>query len=993
MDCQTFSRLNSKLSLDDFIEITVLFFLEGPSVRPFDLETFRTKLADRYRRTATVPTSVWSTKSKEDIRQVYTRLSMKKEKQSVPVDYSELFKESKQGLLPKRILVEGQAGIGKSTFVKKLSLDWVEPGETSVSEERNVLKKFELVLFIKLRDVSHCNTLKDVIRCSDLFPEEDKHLSDDLLRYITENQDKILFVFDGYDEYGKGSNSDVYRVFKADQLRDCCVLITSRSSQADDVREYADVQAEVTGFSEEDINEYLEKRLGKAEAENLVKHLEKRRLLDAAKVPLLTLFFSILWEKGKEEFIARARTKVFREVVQCILDYGQRKCPSSHYKTVEDSEDLLCELGRVALEALLKDDVLFEYGKLTAIKCEAPTSIIHGFLQITEDAENVRPAERVSFIHKTIQEFLAAWYIVQKCISEGDLGQIKLHASDLEKCLRFENVFQFVCGLSNDGAVLVLDHFNTIKLADPTLDLSKTIVLPGTSSHTCYDIPHRQETFHDMVFALLGEAQSKDGLLRRCIQCTGGRVLFSEPLLQNVLEVSNVACEIHSGAIIFRELKSDLPFSLGKSLRSFLDGLGVAMRITERSEVVDLGDFYRKFLNCGFLCMCNFSAVLLINEDRMSFHITNLTVACKQHEFMFTGAPFDPVQIHTDFYSWVTERINNDQEYSKSYGLEHLVPLSFPFDREGDTKSPVNEVDPVAVESCLKYLQSVECVSTRSKKLLHDLGVIAAKSKYLNRVDLRVEADVYEFLEQVKERNDSNVQISILHFHTCTPVGANRLAILLPKFDNISALSLNLKHCSGELVKKLVDAISHNTLKIICLKEVDLTRNAAVVLGHSLYRMSALEVLVINGKNNNLGLPQMQALFGGFSKELPLKELELSCFLVDKRGLCFLRESFRFFPRLQVLKLDQLGMDSVDVCDLIAGVNFTELCQLHFSKNNLDGGITSIKEHIVGFPELIQLGLHEAGCLEEDINCINEAVKKVRPMFNVCTMTGLTKMW
>ena len=989
MGCQTYPRLNSKFSVDGCFLKLLSCFLEGPPVSPFDLETFRAKLADRYRRTATVPTSVWSTKSKEDIRQVYTRLSMKKEKQSVPVDYTELFKKTKEGLFPKRILVEGQAGIGKSTFVKKLSLDWVEPDETSVSEERNVLKKFELVLFIKLREVSHCDTLRDVIRCSDLFPEEDKHLTDDFLRYITENQDKILIVFDGYDEYGKGSNSDVYRVFKADKLRDCCVLMTSRSSQADDVREYADVEATVTGFSAEDIREYLEKRLGKTEANNLVKHLEKRRLIDTAKVPLLALFFSILWGKGKEEFIARARTKVFREVIQCILDYGHRKWPSSHYKTIEDSENLLSELGRVALEALLNDDLLFEYGKLAAIKCEAPTDVIHGFLQITEDPENVRPAERVSFIHKTIQEFLAAWYIVQKCISQGGLGPLKMYANDLEKCLRFENVFQFVCGLSNDGAVLVLDHFNSIKLADPTLDLSKTIVLPGTCSLTCYDVPHRQETFYDMVFALFGEAQSKDGLLRRCIQCTSGMVLFSEQLLQNALEVSNVACEIHSGAIIFRKVKSDLAFSLGKNLRSFLDGLGVAMRITERSEVLDLGDFYRKFLNCGFLCMCDFSAILLINDDRMSFYITNLTVACEPHESMFTGRPVYPVPID----NFLVESINNDEERRKSLRLEHLVPLSFPFDRDSDTKSVVNEVNLVAVESCLKHLQSIECVSTSSKELLHDLGVIAAKSKYLDCVDLRVEADVCEFLEQVKERDNPTVRISIRHFHTCTLTGAQRLAILLPKFSNISALSLNLKHCNDVLVRTLVDAITHNTVKILCLKEVDLTGSAAEVLGHSLCQMFSLEVLIINGKDNNLGLPQMQALFGAFSKELPLRELELSCFLVEKSGLRFLRESFRFFPRLQVLRLDQLRMDSEDVCNLIAGANFPQLYQLHFSKNHLGNGIRSIKEHLVGFPELVQLGLYEAGCCDEDISCINEAVKKVRPMFNVCTMTGLIRVW
>lgn len=41
---------------------------------------------------------------------------------------------------------------------------------------------------------------------------------DDLFCYIIENQDKILFVFDGYDEYGKGSDFDVYCVFKVDKL-------------------------------------------------------------------------------------------------------------------------------------------------------------------------------------------------------------------------------------------------------------------------------------------------------------------------------------------------------------------------------------------------------------------------------------------------------------------------------------------------------------------------------------------------------------------------------------------------------------------------------------------------------------------------------------------------------------------------------------------------------------------------------------------------------
>lgn len=270
---------------------------------------------------------------------------MVKENQSVPVDYKELFKKMKNGLEPQRILVVGQAGIGKSTFVTKLCLDWVEHEETSVSEEeRNLLKKFQLVLHIKLRDVSHCKTLKEVIRCSDLLPEEDKDLTGDLLRYITENQEQVLFVFDGYDEYGMGKDSDVFNIFKGDKLRNCSVLVTSRSSQGDNLREFTEVQVEVTGFSLEDFKQYLVKQLGKEEAEALLHHLKKQRLIDTAKVPILSLFFSILWTKMREKFTAKNRTMVFWEVVQCIFDYGHGKGASDQRRTVENSEEVLAEL-------------------------------------------------------------------------------------------------------------------------------------------------------------------------------------------------------------------------------------------------------------------------------------------------------------------------------------------------------------------------------------------------------------------------------------------------------------------------------------------------------------------------------------------------------------------------------------------------------------------------------------------------------------------------
>ena len=91
----------------------------------------------------------------------------------------------------------------------------------------------------------------------------------------------FTFVFDGYDEYRCGSNSEIYEIFRGKKLRNCCVLITTRISKADDLREFKDVHAEITGFSKEDRVDFMIRMLGgKAEAEELSRHLNWQKLKD-----------------------------------------------------------------------------------------------------------------------------------------------------------------------------------------------------------------------------------------------------------------------------------------------------------------------------------------------------------------------------------------------------------------------------------------------------------------------------------------------------------------------------------------------------------------------------------------------------------------------------------------------------------------------------------------------------------------------------------------
>ena len=162
-------------------------------------------------------------------------------------------------------------------------------------------------------------------------------------------------MFDGYDEYRCGSNSEIYEIFRGKKLRNCCVLITTRISKADELREFKDVHAEITGFSEVDRVHYMTKVLGgKAEADELEHHLSRKKLTDLTRVPLLLLFFCTLWKKGKLKSFPETKTKLYLGIVQYVLDYNQGKDSPARFGKVRDFKDILTEIGKVAFRMSFK---------------------------------------------------------------------------------------------------------------------------------------------------------------------------------------------------------------------------------------------------------------------------------------------------------------------------------------------------------------------------------------------------------------------------------------------------------------------------------------------------------------------------------------------------------------------------------------------------------------------------------------------------------------
>jgi len=133
-----------------------------------------------------------------------------------------------------------------------------------------------------------------------------------------------------------------------------------------------------------------------------------------------------------------------------------------------------------------------------------------------------------------------------------------------------------------------------------------------------------------------------------------------------------------------------------------------------------------------------------------------------------------------------------------------------------------------------------------------------------------------------------------------------QLATLLSKFNNVVSLELDLRDCSAAAVETLVTSITHKTLNVLQL--FGITSAASKTLGRSLPEMSSLQGLgLIGSPESTLEAEEMEALFGGFNKAMPLCRLTIEGFSV--RSLFPLIKCLSFFPDLRELYLNGLNID------------------------------------------------------------------------------------
>ena len=277
--------------------------------------------------------------------------------------------------------------------------------------------------------------------------------------YVLNHQEKVLLILDGYDEYSAGKQSPVDEIWKRNQLSDCCVIITSRQMTTDKLREPSDAQFEINGFDDERKQEFARRFLKDEDDVRKFRHyLWEQHLEDLAEIPLLLLILCLLWKEKDRKELPKKRVEIFNQFVKTLFPHMREKQSAESVFNIEYYSEELYALGRLAFEALMDNCLYFPKSELPNYNL-IERLIEVGLFQVL-NMSSLNPEKGVYFIHKSLQEYLAASFLKEELIlsKKNESTNSLLKVDSVEKIFKMNEVLKFAVELSEEAAREIVIH-------------------------------------------------------------------------------------------------------------------------------------------------------------------------------------------------------------------------------------------------------------------------------------------------------------------------------------------------------------------------------------------------------------------------------------------------------------------------------------------------------------------------------------------------------
>jgi len=324
------------------------------------------------------------------------------------------------------IMIEGAPGIGKSVLLREIAYRW---------GKQQLLQKFSLLLLVYLRDpiVQQAKSISDLLLSFCKGDYKAKEIADACSDHLFKTDGKhLLFLFDGFDEFPDHlrETSLIGEIINRNILPLCGLVVSSRPHVSVTLREQATVKVDILGFTEEERHDYIEQSLRgqPQEIEKLTHYLQNHLTINnLCLVPFNIVILLFLCKIGIP--LPSDSSKLYHHFIcfticRHLAKFGKSTCTIRQLADLpEPYNKIVKQLSKLALQALNNNQLIFTYDEIEAAcpDVTATPGAINGFglLQAIQHYHLTGTTMTFNFLHLTIQEYLAAYYIITD-LQEGE---------------------------------------------------------------------------------------------------------------------------------------------------------------------------------------------------------------------------------------------------------------------------------------------------------------------------------------------------------------------------------------------------------------------------------------------------------------------------------------------------------------------------------------------------------------------------------------------
>ena len=351
---------------------------------------------------------------------------LKQSEEIMKIQFEDILKPVSNEKL-KFVLMEGEPGIGKSTFAKELALRWAKQSD-------RLLNQYEIVILIQLRFEKY-QRAKDITDFFVDFKNQNINMTELKMEVKKRKGEGILWILDGFDELPNHlrSNSIFIQLISGDIFPKSTVIVTSRPVASDPLVDYLhnhnSKRISLRGFDSDKSMEYASKYFNNktifAEfqayySSNLV---IESMLYNPMNCYIVCTIFNDFIDTNSTQY-PRTMTALYNHYVRVLLKRHlldvriitdiNYKMPQQLIRKIDFDNDHpklgsiwknFSLLSLIAFDGVVKQEYIFGKELENITKLSMMDTIFNYFAIDDRD-------ESSSFLHTTLQEYLAAVYLI-----------------------------------------------------------------------------------------------------------------------------------------------------------------------------------------------------------------------------------------------------------------------------------------------------------------------------------------------------------------------------------------------------------------------------------------------------------------------------------------------------------------------------------------------------------------------------------------------------